>query len=378
MSKMIKLPEMKVISREEVAARKAKSEEEKAMKEKYNENEYLQEYERLGGFLKALDADSVKLSITDKGGKVEEHTFTAQEAQGQAWRLLAARDAGAMVKIEPEAREHAFVVVSGLTEASLAAMKRDGHMPALTTETAAGRFQAVFKVRAGAEGEMEKIRETLQSRYGNGQQEGIVVPGFYGNSLDRIPRIVSCNEAAPVLGPGRVIEKLLEQSAAYAAQRAQEEKRIENENEEWIETKRKEIEEEMKPGQGGQAEQQHGQEQGPGLGIFSMLKKIIMFIIDAVRQGLDYAIRNVKMPRNVGFSVKENNDVPPYWRDKSQWPKEELKQGPAFSVEQKAKAEQKAEAPAQKQKVVAEIKAQAQAEVQSQEAKAARKRGRGR
>lgn len=372
MSKMIKFSEMTVISREEVAARKAKSEEKKAMKEKYNENEYPQEYERLGSFLKTLDADSVKISITDKAGAVEEHTFTAEQAQGEAWRLLAARDAGSMVKIEPESREHAFIVVSGLTEASLAAMRKDGHMPALTTETAAGRFQSVFKVRAGAEGEIQKIRDTLQGRYGNGQQEGIVVPGFYGNTLDRIPRIVSCNEAAPVLGPGRLAERLAEQEPAYAKAFREEQERMAGEK------KRKEEEE---PEQGKKKEEpEQMQEQGPSLGIFNMLKKLIMFIVDVVRQGFDYAIRNVKMPHNVGFSVKEEKDTPPYWRDKSQWPQAELEQNPAFSREQKAGMEQKTEAPVQAQQVqkVQEIKAQAQAEVQAQEAKAVRKRGRGR
>ena len=372
MSKMIKLPEMTVISQEEVQARKAKSEEEKAMKEKYNENEYPQEYQRFQGFLKALDADSVKLSITGKDGTVEEHVFTAAEAQEQAWRLLAARDAGSMVKVEPEAREHAFVVVSGLTEASLAAMKADGHMPALTTETAAGRFQAVFKIRQGAEGEMEKIRETLQTRYGNGQQEGIVVPGFYGNSLDRIPRIVSCNEAAPVLGPGRMAERLQEQEPAYA-------KAFQEEQEQRARAEKKKEEEEG-PEQEKKKEEQpeQTQEQVPGLGIFNMLKRLIMFIVDVVRQGFDYAIRNVRMPHNVGFSVKEQADTPPYWRDKSQWPQAELEQSPPFSREQKVAAEQKAEAPTQVAKQVAEIKAQAQAEVQSQEAKAAKARRRGR
>ena len=341
------------------------------MKEKYTENEYPQEYQRFQGFLKALDADSVKLSITDKAGAVEEHTFTAAEAQEQAWRLLAARDQGAMVKIEPEAREHAFIVVSGLTEASLAAMKADGHMPALTTETAQGRFQSVFKVRQGAEGEEAKIRETLQSRYGNGQQEGIVVPGFYGNSLDRIPRIVSCNEAAPVLGPGRMAERLKEQEPAYAKAFKEEQERMAGEK------KRKEEEE---PWQGEKKEEQpeQGQEQGPSLGIFAMLKKLIMFIVDVVRQGFDYAVKNFNLQRHCGFSVKETKESPPYWRDKSQWPQAELEQGPAFGREQKTAAEQKAEAPAQKLKQVQEIRAQAQQEVQNQEAKAAKKRSRGR
>lgn len=339
------------------------------MKEKYDESEYPKEYERLGSFLKALDADSVKLTVTDKEGKVEEHAFSAEQAQGQAWRLLAARDAGSMVKIEPEAREHAFVVVSGLTEASLAAMRKDGHMPALTTETAQGRFQSVFKVRAGAEGEIQKIRDTLQTRYGNGQQEGIVVPGFYGNSLDRIPRIVSCNESAPVLGPERMAERLREQEPAYEKAFRQEQERMAGEK------KRKEEEE---PGEKKKDEQpEQGQEQGPSLGIFEMIKRFIMFIADVVRQGFDYAIRNVKMPHNVGFSVKETKEAPPYWRDKSQWPQAELEQGPAFSQGQKAAAEQKPETPAQAQQV-AEIKTQAQAEAKAQEAKTAKRRGRGR
>ncbi|MEG6502151.1 MULTISPECIES: DNA-primase RepB domain-containing protein [unclassified Desulfovibrio] len=369
MSKMIKLPEMKVISREEVQARKEKSEQEIAMKEKYAENEYPQEYERFESFLKALEADSVKLTVTDKDGQTEEHTFTAEQAQGEAWRLLAARDAGAMVKVEPEAREHKFVVVSGLTEASLAAMKADGHMPALTTETAAGRFQSVFKVRAGAEGEIQKIRETLQTRYGNGQQEGIVVPGFYGNSLDRIPRIVSCNEAAPVLGPERLAERLQEQEPAYAQAFREEQERMAGEK------KRKEEEE---PGQRKKEEPEQMQEQGPSLGIFTMLKKLIMFIVDVVKQGFDSAIKNFNLQKHCGFSVKETKEAPPYWRDKSQWPQAELEQKPEFSREQKAAAEQKAEAPAQKVAAIREIKAQAQQEVQSQEAKAARKRSRGR
>lgn len=371
MSKMIQLSEMTVISREEVLERKIKYAEEKAMEEKYNENEYSQEYKRFQGFLKALDADSVKLTITGQDGQAKEHTFTAAEAQDQAWRLLAARDQGAMVKIEPEAKEHAFIVVSGLTEASLAAMRKDGHMPALTTETDQGRFQSVFKVRAGAEGEIQKIRDTLQGRYGNGQQEGIVVPGFYGNSLDRIPRIVSCNEAAPVLGPERLAERLAEQEPAYAKAFQEEQERMAGE--------KKKKEEEEPDAKKKEEQPEQGQEQVPGLGIFNMLKKLIMFIVQVVKEGFDYAIRNVRMPHNVGFSVKEEKDTPPYWRDRSQWPGAELEQNPAFSREQKT-AEQKAEAPAQAQaaKQVQEIKVQAQAEVQAQEAKAAKARRRGR
>ena len=274
-----------------------------------------------------------------------------------------------MVKIEPEAREHAFIVVSGLTEASLAAMRKDGHMPALTTETAAGRFQSVFKIRAGAEGEIQKIRDTLQGRYGNGQQESIVVPGFYGNSLDRIPRIVSCNEAAPILGPERLAERLAEQEPAYAQAFREEQERMAGEK------KRKEEEE---PGQRKKEEPEQMQEQGPSLGIFTMLKKLIMFIVDVVKQGFDSAVKNFNLQKHCGFSVKETKEAPPYWRDKSQWPAQELEQGPAFSKEQKTGMEQKAEAQAQKVAAVREIKAQAQAEVQSQEAKAVKKRGRGR
>ena len=162
----IQLPKMSVISREEVAERAAAEKMEKAMKEKFSEAEFPKEHERFSGFLKTLDAEKIRISVTGKDGKTEEHSFSAQEAQDQSWRLLAAREAGALVKVTPEHKEHNYVVVSGLTESSLKTMKEDGYGPAMVTETDAGRFQAVFKIRAGAEGEREEIQKTL------------VLPGF--------------------------------------------------------------------------------------------------------------------------------------------------------------------------------------------------------
>ena len=355
----IQMPKMQVISQEAVAERAASEKEEKLMREKFSEKEFPHEYERFQGFLKTLDAEKIRISVTGKDGKIEEHSFSAAEAQSQAWRLLAAREAGSMVKIQPESREHAFITVSGLTESSLKQMKEDGYGAALVTETDAGRFQAIFKIRHGAEGERAEIQNTLCNRYGNGQADGIVVPGFYGSSLDRIPRVVSMNEASPVLGPGRIVEKLRDQAPAYAEQ----------------ETAMRAFAAEQQPqqsqqdqasfqGQDGNGqkkeeaaqEQQQGQAQGNSL--FSMLLAALRAIALILRDIFANALSRVRVP---GLSVQEHKTEPPFWRDKSQWRTEELLQNPAFSREQKLTAE----TPAQEK--VAEIKAQVKEEVNRQE-----------
>lgn len=352
----IKIPKMRVVSGEEVAERVSLEKMEKAMREKFSEKEFPQEYERFSGFLNTLDAEKIRLSVTDKTGKVEEFSFNKEEAQAQAWRLLAAREVGSLVKIEPESKDHNYIVVSGLTESSLKAMKEDGYGSALVTETDAGRFQAVFKVRAGAEGERKEIAETLAARYGNGQQEKIVVPGFYGNSLDRIPRVVSCNEAAPVLGPGRLVERLNEQAPSYAEQ----------------EQAMKAFAAEQQPqqpqsqhGQGGQdgngqkKEEAHEQQtQAQGNSLFSMLLAVLRAIAMMLREVFANALSRVRVP---GLGIQEHKAEPPFWRDKSQWKTEELLQRPEFSKEQKLAAE----APAQEK--LPEIKAQAKEQVKQQE-----------
>lgn len=363
----IQMPKMNVIPQEEVAKRAASEKEEKLMREKYSEVEFPHEHERFSGFLKTLDAEKIKLSITGKDGKTEEHSFSAEQMQGEAWRLLAAREAGALVKVAPESREHAFVAVSGLTESSLKAMREDGYGPALVTETDAGKFQAVFKLRAGAEGERQEIANTLCNRYGNGKTEDITVPGFYSDSLSRIPRIVSMNEAAPVLGPGRIAEKLREQAPVYAEQEA---------------SMRAFAAEQPQPQQhghggqegNGQQKKEETQEQAQaaqGNSLFSMLLAALRAIALILRDIFANALSRVRVP---GLSVQEHKAEPPFWRDKSQWKTEELLQRPEFSRDQKLAAE----APAQEK--VAEIKAQVKEEVNRQEqAKTqGRKKGRSR
>lgn len=381
----IQMPKMRVIPQEEVAERAAAEKMEKAMRERFSEKEFPKEYERFGSFLKTLDAEKIRLSITDKTGKTEEHSFSTSEAPGQAWRLLAARENGALVKVEPESQNHAFIVVSGLTESSLKTMREDGYGAALVTETDAGRFQAVFKVRAGAEGERKEISETLTSRYGNGQHDGIVVPGFYGSSLNRIPRVVSCNESAPVLGPGRLTEKLREQAPRYeqqetamrafaAEQPAQQQTQaqtVQHRQEDGYTPKKEET---QAQGQENSSlykkedtqEQQQGAAQGNSL--FSMLLSVLRAIALMLREAFAHALGRVRVP---GLSVQEHKSEPPYWRDKSQWQTEELLQNPAFSREQK----EAALAPQE----VQEVKAQAQEQVKSQEqTKVQKRKGRSR
>lgn len=366
----IQMPKMRVVSGEEVAERAALGKMEKAIREKYSETEFPKEHERFSSFLKTLDAEKIRLSVTGKDGKVEEHSFTPSEAENQVWRLLAAREAGSRVKIEPESREHSFVVVSGLTESSLRAMKEDGYGAALVTETDAGRFQAVFKIRHGAEGERAEIQNTLCNRYGNGQADGIVVPGFYGSSLDRIPRVVSMNEASPVLGPGRIVEKLRDQAPAYAEQETAmrafaaeqpqqgQQERAAHGGQDGNDQKKEEA----------AHEQQQGQAQGNS--IFNILLAVLRAIAAMIREVFANALNRVRVP---GLSVQEHKTEPPFWRDKSQWKTEELLQRPEFSKEQKMAAE------APVQEIKAEIKAQAREEVQKQEqTKTQRRKGRSR
>lgn len=363
-----------IISEEKVAERAASSKNEKLMKEKFSEKEFPQEYERFNGFLKALDAENVKISITGKDGKVTEHSFSAQDAPAQAWRLLAAKEAGSLVKIEPESKEHAFITVSGLTESSLKAMKEDGYAPALVTETDAGRFQAVLKVRSGAEGERDEIQNTLINRYGNGKVEGITVPGFYGDSLNRIPRVVSCNEAAPVLGPGRIAEKLKEQAPAYA-EHEKEMKAFAAEQPQaaQVAPTSKNESGEQDGGQKEQEQQAQKTQEAQGFSILNLLLAALKAFALILRDALIHAVSKVRVP---GLGVQEQKTEPPFWRDKSQWSKTELEQRPEFSKEQKLAAE----APAQEQ--IKEVKTQTQEqtkkEEQTQEQTKAKKRGRSR
>lgn len=351
-----------IISEEKVAERAASEKNEKMMKEKFSEKEFPNEYERFSGFLRALDAEKVKLSITGKDGKIEEHSFSAAQALSEAWRLLAAKEAGALVKLEPESKKHAFIVVSGLTESSLKQMREDGYAPALATETDAGRFQAVFKIRAGAEGERKEIAETLQNRYGNGQKEGIIVPGFYGNSLNRIPRVVSMNEAAPVLGPGRIVEKLREQAPAYAEQekamKAFAAEQSQASQAAMVAHTSKEGGEQDRGQKGQQEQEQQAQktQEAQSFSILNLLLAALKAFALIIRDALAHAVSRVRVP---GLGVQEQKTEPPYWRDKSQWKTDELLQRPEFSKEQK----EAALAP----KEVQEIKAQAQEETKKQE-----------
>lgn len=365
-----------VVSEKEVAARAASEKNEKAAREKFSEKEFPQEYERFNGFLKALDAEAVKLLITNKDGKTEEHSFSAVQAPAEAWRLLAAKEAGAMVKIEPESREHSFIIVSGLTESSLKAMKEDGYGAALVTETDAGRFQGVFKIRAGAEGERQEIASTLCNRYGNGKAESITVPGFYGDSLSRIPRIVSCNEAAPVLGPGRIAEKLREQAPQYA-EHEKEMKAFAAEQPQAAvaqavnnpSSKNEGGDQDGQKGQQEQEKQAQKTQEAQGFSIINLLLAALKAFALIIRDALVHAVGRVRVP---GLGIQEQKTEPPFWRDKSQWKQEELLQNPAFSKEQKLAAD----APAQEQ--TQEVKTQTQEQTKKEEQTKTKKRGRSR
>ena len=119
-----------------------------------------------------------------------------------------------------------YIVVSGMTEASLRAMKQDGILAASVVETEQDRFQAIVKTAAPRSQEeaqkLAEMRETLCNRYGNGLKENeIAVPGMHYKDEDRVCRTVSINTIAPALGISRLQERIHEKDGVYTREEGQ-------------------------------------------------------------------------------------------------------------------------------------------------------------
>ena len=118
-----------------------------------------------------------------------------------------------------------YIVVSGMTEASLRAMKQDGILAASVVETNQDKFQAIVKTAAPRSKEeaqkLAEMRETLCNRYGNGIKESeIAVPGMHYKDEDRVCRTVSMNTIAPALGISRLQERIQEKDGVYTKEEA--------------------------------------------------------------------------------------------------------------------------------------------------------------
>ena len=189
------------------------------LKAKYAKENFPLEYQSFSDMFETLGAEKMIVTIT-KDGQSTEHTITAQEVDEKAYLLLQARDEKALVTAIPASGEHSYVVVSGLTEASVTTMKADGIATAMCVETSEGRFQSIIKLNKCSEEQRAAIENTLVNRYGNGEKSPVAIPSFYSATTDRMPRIVNLNTAAPALGAARLIERLDEKAAQYAGQEA--------------------------------------------------------------------------------------------------------------------------------------------------------------
>lgn len=303
---------------------------------------------------KALEANNFKLQLKDKElslskEKIEEEQQKRDGMEEENKEILT----GHISKIKSDSCR--YIVVSGMTEASLRAMKQDGILAASVVETEQDKFQAIVKTAAPrSQEEAQKIaemRETLCNRYGNGIKETeIAVPGMHYKNEDRVCRTVSMNTVAPTLGISRLHEKVAEkdgvyqkeegQAKAYAAEHTQgktdqliakiEEKiqkygldKGEKQEVGYGETKSKPIfdQEEKKkeePQQKQQEQEQTGRyEFGMGGGFLATILKFIKDLILMVINGARHAMQK----------MQEKDATKEPWSDKRPYPDAELAKG---------------------------------------------------
>jgi len=351
------------------------------LKTKYSKELFPLEYQSFSDMFETLSAEKMTITIT-KDGQAVEHTITAGEVDQKAYLLLQARDEKALVTAIPSSPDHAYVVVSGLTEASVTTMKQDGVASAMCVETSEGRFQSIVKLNKCDESQRAAIENTLVNRYGNGEKSAVAIPSFYSATTDRMPRIVNLNTAAPALGAARLIERLDEKAAlyagqeasmkAYAAQQAQE-RELELKKPPIITTNGQSYIE--------SPDRVSQQQANQTAGYSSMIDSILAFLRDLAKKMAQLFTR--AFTAAPGLSVKKHDSEPARWlTKKGVWSEQELSQGilPDNKINMEIKASLKQDAPAEevkqavqqkvaaiKTEVVAQQEQQAQAQAQAQE-----------
>ena len=167
----------------------------------------------------ALEASNFKMQLKDKAitlskEDIEKEQQKMEGMEEEKQEILTGHISG----IKSDSCK--YIVVSGMTEASLRAMKQDGILAASVVETGQEKFQAIVKTAAPRSQEeaqkLAEMRETLCNRYGNGMKESeIAVPGMHYRDEDRVCRTVSMNTVAPTLGISRLHEKVAEKNGVY-------------------------------------------------------------------------------------------------------------------------------------------------------------------
>ena len=168
---------------------------------------------------KALEAENFKLQLKDKAislskEDIEKEQKNLEGVEEEKQEILT----GHISKIKSDTCR--YIVVSGMTEASLRAMRQDGIMAASVVETNQDKFQAIVKTAAPRSREesqkLAEMRETLCNRYGNGIKETeVAVPGMHYKDEGRVCRTVSMNTIAPRLGISRLQERIQEKDGVY-------------------------------------------------------------------------------------------------------------------------------------------------------------------
>ena len=304
---------------------------------------------------KALEAENFKIQLKDKElllskEEIENKQKDMEGKEKEKQEILT----GHISKIKSDSCR--YIVVSGMTEASLRAMKQDGVIAASVVETEQEKFQAIIKTAAPRTREesqkLSEMRETLCNRYGNGIKESeIAVPGMHYRDEDRVCRTVSMNIAAPTQGISRLHEKVAEkdgvyqkeesQAKAYAAEHspsktdmliAQIEEKIQRygldkgEKQEvgYGETKSKPIfDQEEKKKEEPQRKQEEPEQTGKyefGMG-GGLLATILKFIKDLILMVINGARHAMAKMQEKGAATKEP------WADKRPYPDNELAKG---------------------------------------------------
>lgn len=175
------------------------------------------ERQQFDAFIRAMEAKKFNFSVTKPNGEKLDLASPPRAIHNVFKTLQQEREQGSTVRVKSESEEVRYLTVSGLTESALRALREDGYSPAIVTETASGEFQAVIKAGGSApKPEFDRAAEALQIRYGNGQSEGVVIPGFYSVDTDRLPRVSRIDEAAPRQGLGGIREKIERDAPRYA------------------------------------------------------------------------------------------------------------------------------------------------------------------
>lgn len=353
------------------------------LKAKYAKVNFPLEYQSFGDMFETLGAEKMTVTITNKNGQVTEHTITAKEVDEKAYLLLQARDEKALVTAIPSSPDHSYVVVSGLTEASVTTMKADGVASAMCVETSEGRFQSIVKLNKCGEEQRAAIENTLIHRYGNGEKSPVAIPSFYSATTDRMPRIVNMTAAAPALGAARLIERLDEKAPLYAGQEASMKAYAAQVAQE------KELELKTKPliTADGQPyikspDYTSQQQANQTAGYSSMIDSILAFLRDLARKMAQLFTR--AFTAAPGLSVQKHDTEPARWlTKKGVWSEQELSQGilPDNRINAEIKASLKQDAPKEeivqevqqkvaaiKNEVVAQQEQQEQAQAQEQDA----------